>query len=84
MPPFETMLLSDLFKLAGARNAAQPGEMVRVRYIPTTQGEADDLLRIGLTLFLDITVKPPVQVWCAGFTDAELMAGNPGVRIGRD
>lgn len=82
MPPFETMLLADLFKLARARNAAKPGEIVRVRYIPTEQHEAVDLLRTGLTLMLDITVKPEVQVWCAGFTDAELMGDKPSVRIG--
>ena len=83
MPPFEKMLLADLFKLAGAANASEPGEIVRVRYIPTAKHEAQDLLRTSLTLFLDITVKPPLQVWCAGFTDAELMGDKPGVRIGR-
>lgn len=81
---YQIMRLADLFKLANAGNVAKPGEMVRVRYIPTKTKEAQDLLKVGLTIGVDATVNPPTTFWYAGFTDAELLDGKPGIRISRD
>jgi hypothetical protein len=79
-----TMLFSEILTLAGLPQIDRPDKAVIVKYKPETKSEARYLLKI-FTYYVDARPGGDPDYHCyAGFTDAELLQGDPGVIIGKN